>query len=218
MAYRVMALIGVTALCGALLFWLPERESKAARSADLEYVIGVPLPDKEVKAYVDFLKKYSRYQNISKRDVDKLIVDMVPNNVWIEKVCEGDLRKCDYIGLYYPDEGGNVIHVRQQPKLPREQWPEPTSSTIVHELTHWAQGKSGLWKTDRLTCSQEDAAEVEAYAVQYMYLVEVENWPLSFYIPEGYMVDCASDNPLVITLPPNTPLVVGPPTIHAYDP
>lgn len=75
-----------------------------------------------------------------------------------------DGKGCIIYGLYNIDPSQpDVIFLNQA--IP----PELRAATLVHEITHWLQERAGR---RNLNCEQAATVELEAYAVEYRYLIE----------------------------------------------
>ena len=92
----------------------------------------------------------------------EVVVAKVPHAIIVQEACSGS--ECRVLG-FYPRGGGNVVYIDERL--------DPETSTfhasiLVHEMTHWLQGKSGAYGD---TCAQAVDMEREAYGVQQAFLV-----------------------------------------------
>ena len=124
------------------------------------HYFGALLDKATVHEYMQQVLMFSRY---SQPKIEPA-VDLVPTNVWIDKICGKTNQDCieASLGFYMPgrpDEVG-VVHIRAG--MPDR----PPSGIIVHELTHWLQNYNGWRFLDN--CQDIAAHEIEAYGVEYL--------------------------------------------------
>ena len=124
------------------------------------HYFGALLDKATVHEYMQQALMFSRYQQPKIEPA----VDLVPDNVWIAKVCKGTNKDCIESALgYYSMTNANdigVVHVRAG--VPDR----PPAGIIVHELTHWLQNYNG-WRFFA-NCQDIAAHEIEAYGVEYL--------------------------------------------------
>jgi hypothetical protein len=92
----------------------------------------------------------------------ELVVAKVVHETIVQQACAG--RECRVLG-FYPQGGGDVVYIDDQLDPENNTF---HASIVVHEMTHWLQGKSGTYGE---SCGESIEMEREAYSVQQGFLV-----------------------------------------------
>lgn len=135
---------------------------------------AVELPASDVDAGLHSAVEYSRY---SAPWFDRPQVYVLPDMNFDSLFCGKQGPECGIVGAT-EYSGPHYIYIRQS-ELSN---PVEFRSTLVHEIVHWLQARSG-WGFHKKDCTNAAAQEAEAYAVEYVYKFRVEHQAVPFWAP-----------------------------------
>lgn len=157
---------------------------------------AVELPAKEVNRYLVIAVSLTRYKQPW---FDRPRVFMTTE--WFTS------RGCDNCGVMGVTLPNGPKHIFLHASLIAD--PIHRRDVLVHELTHWLQFTSG-WAWDMHSCTDREAHEIEAYAVQYVFLTTIQKRAQDFRVPDFQCLmyrGAHDDSPYG---------VIGPPVITKY--